>query len=89
MSTLSQFIGSLYPSGQDENTSSQTHTVDDDFIQQIRSNNKDTQLYQTVIYLAPGDYHRFHSPTEWTVKFRRYFPGLVFNVIADSLLNYF
>ncbi|KAK7085147.1 hypothetical protein SK128_000592 [Halocaridina rubra] len=37
-------------------------------------------LYQCVIYLAPGDYHRFHSSTDWSVKFRRHFPGELFSV---------
>ncbi len=35
----------------------------------------DTCLYHCVIYLAPGDYHGFHSPTEWTITQRRHFPG--------------
>jgi phosphatidylserine decarboxylase len=37
--------------------------------------NKDTNLYQCVVYLAPGDYHRFHSPVQWDVTFRRHFQG--------------
>jgi phosphatidylserine decarboxylase len=32
-------------------------------------------LYHIIIYLAPGDYHHFHSPTDWTVNTRRHFPG--------------
>ena len=38
------------------------------------------EMYQIVIYLAPGDYHRFHSPGEFLVKSRRYFPGDLFSV---------
>jgi len=37
--------------------------------------NKGTALFHCVIYLAPGDYHRFHSPVEWKVNFRRHFAG--------------
>ena len=28
-----------------------------------------------VVYLAPGDYHRFHSPTTFTASYRRHIPG--------------
>ncbi len=35
-------------------------------------------LFFTVIYLAPGDYHRFHSPTAWVVEKRRHFQGTLF-----------
>src|SRR4051812_46236265 len=32
-------------------------------------------LFFCVVYLAPGDYHRFHSPTHWVVEIRRHFAG--------------
>ncbi|KAJ3829698.1 phosphatidylserine decarboxylase 1 [Lentinula raphanica] len=49
-------------------------------------------LFFTVIYLAPGDYHRFHSPTAWVVEKRRHFVGELFSVspyIAKRLQNLF
>ncbi|KAE8149434.1 phosphatidylserine decarboxylase-domain-containing protein [Aspergillus avenaceus] len=42
-----------------------------------KSNNA---LYYVVIYLAPGDYHRFHSPVSWVVESRRHFAGELFSV---------
>lgn len=49
-------------------------------------------LYYTVIYLAPGDYHRFHSPTEWQISWRRHYIGHLFSVnpkVASWLQNLF
>ncbi len=37
-------------------------------------------LYYLVVYLAPGDYHRFHSPTSWVVEKRRHFAGELYSV---------
>lgn len=37
--------------------------------------NQENELYQFVVYLAPGDYHRFHSPADLKIKFRRHFQG--------------
>ena len=39
-----------------------------------------TSLYYIVIYLAPGDYHRFHSPANWRIFFRRHFRGELLSV---------
>lgn len=50
------------------------------------------QLYFAVVYLAPGDYHRFHSPANWVVEKRRHFAGELFSVspyIAKRLANLF
>lgn len=38
------------------------------------------QLFFAVIYLAPGDYHRYHSPTNWVTTLRRHFIGELFSV---------
>lgn len=44
------------------------------------SDKSPTALYYAVIYLAPGDYHRFHSPTSWVVENRRHFAGELYSV---------
>jgi len=46
----------------------------------VLSPDKQTVLYYAVIYLAPGDYHRFHSPTNWVVERRRHFAGELYSV---------
>ncbi|OZJ06329.1 hypothetical protein BZG36_00706 [Bifiguratus adelaidae] len=46
----------------------------------IHHSREGNALYFVVIYLAPGDYHRFHSPTHWIVESRRHFAGELFSV---------
>ena len=33
------------------------------------------RLFYSIIYLAPGDYHRIHSPVNWVVNERIHFAG--------------
>ncbi|KAJ2888906.1 phosphatidylserine decarboxylase 1 [Coemansia asiatica] len=50
------------------------------------------RLFFCVIYLAPGDYHRFHSPANWVVEARRHFAGELYSVspyIARTIQNLF
>lgn len=44
------------------------------------SKKQPTNLYYFVVYLAPGDYHRFHSPTSWVSSTRRHFAGELYSV---------
>lgn len=58
-------------------------------VPKIKSGNK---LFFMVVYLAPGDYHRFHSPAPWVVERRRHFTGDLFSVspyIANRLKDLF
>ena len=45
------------------------------------------KLYHCIIYLAPGDYHRFHSPADWTVFLRRYFPGELLDLVTRIVID--
>lgn len=51
-----------------------------DALERNRSPDSKSALYQCVIYLAPGDYHRFHSPTVWRPELRRHFVGELLSV---------
>ncbi len=51
--------------------------VDIELYQNKLKKNSKNELYHCVVYLAPGDYHGFHSPADWTVLHRRHFPGFV------------
>ncbi|KAJ3077329.1 phosphatidylserine decarboxylase 1 [Podochytrium sp. JEL0797] len=57
-----------------------------------RSVKKGNSLHYCVIYLAPGDYHRFHSPADWSVSTRRHFAGELLSVspwIVEKIRNLF
>ncbi|XP_034247513.1 phosphatidylserine decarboxylase proenzyme, mitochondrial [Thrips palmi] len=72
--------GFNHESGEEVKTSYDPANVDWDEYKKQLLQNKDTDLYQCVVYLAPGDYHRFHSPTQWNVNFRRHFQGDLLSV---------
>jgi phosphatidylserine decarboxylase len=38
-----------------------------------------------VVYLSPGDYHRFHSPANFTANFRRHITGYLYSVNPSYL----
>lgn len=39
--------------------------------------NQNNDLYYVVFYLAPGDYHRFHSPSRFLLEKITHIPGLL------------
>ena len=45
------------------------------YVQKLMMNSQENDLYCSVIYLAAGDYHRFHSPAKWKMLLRRHFAG--------------
>ena len=50
------------------------HMSDNDYQERLRLH-PDNDLFHCIVYLSPGDYHRFHSPAHWNVVHRRHFPG--------------
>lgn len=61
--------------------------ISDERYQKSLLHNKDNVLYHCVIYLAPGDYHKFHSPAKWTVSQRRHFHGELLSV-CPGIVNW-
>jgi len=52
----------------------------EEYCSTLLKHKKGTSLYYFVVYLAPGDYHKFHSPADWQVEFRRHFAGELLSV---------
>ena len=71
---------------QDDFSSKQIQTPSFSPLSSLLLSTSPTRLYQTVIYLSPSDYHRFHSPASWTVIKRRHFPGKLYSV-APSVVK--
>eukprot|EP01125_Pyxidicula_operculata_P014061 TRINITY_DN465_c3_g1_i1.p1 TRINITY_DN465_c3_g1~~TRINITY_DN465_c3_g1_i1.p1 ORF type:complete len:429 (-),score=66.08 TRINITY_DN465_c3_g1_i1:16-1302(-) len=57
-----------------------------DVIKRIKNQPENTpnksHLYFCTIYLAPGDYHKYHSPVSWKITERCHFPGHLLPVAA-------
>ncbi|XP_030369652.1 phosphatidylserine decarboxylase proenzyme, mitochondrial [Scaptodrosophila lebanonensis] len=73
--SIEDFLGPLQESAAAEKSSAVSYAQ---AIKQKRDGS--TELFQCVIYLAPGDYHRFHSPTAWQPQVRRHFSGELLSV---------
>ena len=65
--SLPYFLGLRVPKGQ------MLHGAMQNSSDLLMNKDGSTKLYQAVVYLSPGDYHRFHSPVEWTIHTRRYY----------------
>jgi len=67
--------------GQVEQVKGMTYSLSD-FIGECpaRKLNPGNQMYHVTLYLAPGDYHCFHSPTDWFINTRRHFSGKLLSV---------
>ncbi|XP_075885115.1 phosphatidylserine decarboxylase proenzyme, mitochondrial isoform X2 [Nelusetta ayraudi] len=69
--SLESFLGPQEGRGKDSECSS---------FRELLLSSAENDLFHVVIYLAPGDYHCFHSPTDWRVELRRHFPGSLMSV---------
>ena len=56
-------------------------------IERILDSAKDrgNKVKYCVIYLAPGDYHRYHSPAYFTANYRRHIAGYLEPVMPSYL----
>lgn len=80
--SLKTFLGDLYSISEANEVSNNVYLEPcySEFRLLLSKQNGSTCLYQTVIYLAPSDYHRFHSPANWKVTRRRHFSGHLLSV---------
>ncbi|KAI3642893.1 hypothetical protein MP228_012448 [Amoeboaphelidium protococcarum] len=78
-------VGSSLQSSQSANQI-RSNTVDESRYHTLPFDSDNNRLYHVVLYLGPGDYHRFHSPAEWQVERLKHFGGRLFSV-APALIK--
>lgn len=78
--TLSKFLGPANWDADEQSHKPVDSAAEDASYHQRLVSSADRTLFHCVIYLAPGDYHRFHSPVDWAVRHRRHFPGDLLSV---------
>ncbi|KAG5898466.1 hypothetical protein JTB14_015472 [Gonioctena quinquepunctata] len=57
-----------------------TYSLKDFLGEQSLKGNNNNGNFRTSLLHPPGDYHRFHSPTEWKPTHRRHFAGQLLSV---------
>ena len=67
-------VGTLSEDGMLEGVKDRRYGIVE-FLEQTMEAEKGHRVFQIVLYLAPQDYHGFHSPCEMSVDTRRHFPG--------------
>jgi len=65
-----------------------TDMTNEEYVKKIIRDPVNNDLFYAVVYLAPKDYHRFHSPVNWECTSRRHFPGDLFSV-HPKIVNFF
>ncbi|XP_036436175.1 phosphatidylserine decarboxylase proenzyme, mitochondrial isoform X3 [Colossoma macropomum] len=75
--SLETFLG---PFTWAENLAINRNEDDPSSFQDLLVTKEGNALFHCVVYLAPGDYHCFHSPADWRVAHRRHFPGSLMSV---------
>lgn len=53
----------------------------------FNKHHKESSMWSCIFYLAPGDYHRYHSPVDFVAHSRLHIPGKLAPVKESSLKN--
>jgi len=61
-------------------TGMKEYEIKGEIIDSMKKKSSTNKIYQVIFYLNPGDYHRFHSPTEFYIKKRLHFVGFLYPV---------
>eukprot|EP00158_Paraphelidium_tribonemae_P009955 Partr_v1_DN29013_c0_g1_i1_m58655 putative Phosphatidylserine decarboxylase len=63
------------------------HALDpEDIEMKLPGDPEQNQLYHCIFYLAPGDYHRFHSPANWVIEKIKHYSGQLLSV-SPAMVN--